>query len=47
MPVLIGLIGKDDADAIDKSNIVSGSRSNKPAKGQMREPGDQEGLPKE
>ena len=38
--------GKDDADAIDESNIISErTRGARPAKGSMREPGDDEGIP--
>ena len=39
------IAAKDDADAIDQSNIIGGrTRGAKPAGG-YKEPGDEEGLP--
>lgn len=39
-------IEKDDADAIDKSNIMEGrTRGAAKDKGGYREPGDEEGIP--
>ena len=39
------MLARDDADAIDESNIIGGrTRGAKPSGG-YREPGDEEGLP--
>ncbi|KAI0473712.1 hypothetical protein GGR56DRAFT_676189 [Xylariaceae sp. FL0804] len=39
-------LDRDDADAIDESNIISGrTRGAAPRTGGYREPGDEEGLP--
>ncbi|KAF2716369.1 hypothetical protein K431DRAFT_307855 [Polychaeton citri CBS 116435] len=37
-------LGKDDADAIDKSNIIDERTRGASKKGDYREPGDEEGL---
>ncbi len=36
---------KDDADAIDKNNIIGGRTRGAAPSGGYREPGDEEGLP--